>query len=70
MTESEYIRLLAMLPLGREELRVAANSSLLRLNDVQWNAFSQMVAKAPRHDPCFQERTKETTDFYGDSCWN
>ena len=45
MTESEYIRLLAMLPLGREELRVAANSSLLRLNDVQWNAFSQIAVE-------------------------
>ena len=45
MTGSEYIRLLAMLPLGREELRVAVNSSLLRLNDVQWNAFSQIAAE-------------------------
>jgi hypothetical protein len=45
MTESEYVRLLAMLQLGREELRGAANSSLLRLNDVQWNAFSQIAAE-------------------------
>jgi hypothetical protein len=69
MTESEYIRLLAMLPLGREELRVAVNSSLLRLNDVQWNAFSQIAAEHHATIRAFKRDTR-TTDFYGDSCWN
>jgi hypothetical protein len=45
MTETEYIHLLAMLTLGREELRVAANSCLTRFNEEQWNAFSEIAAE-------------------------
>jgi hypothetical protein len=67
MTGSEYIRLLAMLPLGREELRVAVNSPLLRLNNVQWNAFSR-PSTTPRS--VLSRADTRTTDFYDDSCWN
>jgi len=45
MTESEYIHLLAMLTLGGVELQTAANNSLTRLNEGQWNAFSEIAAE-------------------------
>lgn len=45
MTEKESIHLLAMLTLGRDELQLAANNSLTRLSDDEWNALCSMAAE-------------------------